>query len=98
MASWPPLVKANGVTTPDNLTVTLHFSAPYAPLLTSLIGSNINHIASPTAVQKMGAKAFQKTPVGAGPFEVETNLVDHQLIAEEESRLLPKGQAVPRQA
>jgi peptide/nickel transport system substrate-binding protein len=77
--SWPPLIKANGVTTPDNLTVVLHFTAPYAPLLPSLIGSNINHIASPTAVQKMGAKQFQKTPVGAGPFEVETNLVDHQL-------------------
>src|SRR6185312_13453993 len=71
VASWPPLVKTNGVTTPDNLTVALHFSAPYAPLMTSLIGSNINHIASPTAVQKMGAKQFQKTPVGAGPFEVE---------------------------
>ncbi len=79
VSSWPPLVKANGVTTPDNLTVVLHFTAPYGPLLPSLIGSNINHIASPTAERKLGAKQFQKTPVGAGPFEVETNLVDHQL-------------------
>jgi peptide/nickel transport system substrate-binding protein len=91
VSSWPPLAKANGVTTPDNLTVVLHFSAPYAPLLASLIGSNINHIASPTAVQKMGAKQFQKTPVGAGPFEVETNLVDHQLTLKKNPGYFQKG-------
>lgn len=91
VASWPPLVKTDGVTTPDNLTVVLHFSAPYAPLLASLIGSNINHIASPTAVQKMGAKQFQKTPVGAGPFEVETNLVDHQLTLKRNPGYFQKG-------
>jgi peptide/nickel transport system substrate-binding protein len=79
VASWPPLAKADSVSTPDSRTVVLRFTAPYAPLITSLIGSNINHIASPAAVQKMGAKQFQKTPVGAGPFEVEANLVDHQL-------------------
>src|SRR5690242_2585956 len=92
VASWPPLVKTNGVTAPDNLTVVLHFSAPYAPLLASLIGSNVNHIASPAAVQKMGAKQFQKTPVGAGPFEVETNLVDHQLTLKKNPGYFQKGQ------
>ena len=91
VSSWPPLAKASGVTTPDSLTVVLHFSAPYAPLITSLIGSNINHIASPTAVQKMGAKQFQKTPVGAGPFEVETNLVDHQLTLKKNPGYFQKG-------
>ena len=91
VSSWPPLVKANGVTTPDSLTVVLHFSAPYAPLITSLIGSNINHIASPAAVQKMGAKQFQKAPVGAGPFEVETNLVDHQLTLKKNPGYFQKG-------
>jgi peptide/nickel transport system substrate-binding protein len=91
VASWPPLVKTGGITTPDDATVTLHFSAPYAPLLASLIGSNINHIASPTAVRKMGAKQFQKTPVGAGPFEVETNLVDHQLTLKKNPGYFQKG-------
>ena len=79
MGSWPPLAKTDGITTPNDLTVVLHFSAPYAPLIATLIGSNVNHIASPAAFAKQGAKQFQKTPVGAGPFEVETNLVDHQL-------------------
>lgn len=91
VASWPPLTKTNAVTTPDNLTVVLHFSAPYAPLLASLIGSDINHIASPTAVQKMGEKQFQKTPVGAGPFEVESNLVDHQLTLKKNPGYFQKG-------
>ncbi|MGH3207264.1 MAG: ABC transporter substrate-binding protein [Trebonia sp.] len=79
VGSWPALVKTGGITTPNNLTVVLHFSAPYAPLIATLIGSNVNHVASPTAVGKLGAKQFQKAPVGAGPFEVESNLVDHQL-------------------
>src|SRR6202012_5123013 len=79
MGSWPSLAKTDGIIPPNDLTVVLHFSAPYAPLIATLIGSNVNHIASPAAVAKMGAKQFQKTPVGAGPFEVETNLVDHQL-------------------
>jgi peptide/nickel transport system substrate-binding protein len=79
VGSWPPLVKANAITTPNNLTVVLHFTAPYAPLIATLIGSDVNHIASPAAFAKMGEKQFQKSPVGAGPFEVESNLVDHQL-------------------
>ncbi|MGH3279191.1 MAG: ABC transporter substrate-binding protein [Trebonia sp.] len=91
VGSWPPLVKANGITTPDNLTVVLHFTSPYAPLVATLIGSNVNHIASPTAVQKMGAKEFQKKPVGAGPFELETNLVDHQLVLKKNPGYFQKG-------
>src|ERR1700760_641132 len=79
LGSWPALVKTGGITTPSNLTVVLHFSSPYAPLITTLIGSNVNHIASPTAVAKEGAKEFQLKPVGAGPFEVASNIVDHQL-------------------
>jgi len=79
LGSWPPLAKTNPVTTPNDTTVVLHFTAPYAPLIATLIGSNVNHIASPTAVGKMGAKAFQKAPVGAGPFIVQSNLVDHRL-------------------
>jgi peptide/nickel transport system substrate-binding protein len=91
VGSWPPLAKTNGITTPDNTTVVLHFSAPYAPLIATLIGSNVNHVASPTAVGKMGSKQFQKTPVGAGPFEVESNLVDHQLTLKKNPDYFQKG-------
>ena len=91
LGSWPPLTKANPVTTPNDTTVVLHFTAPYAPLIATLIGSNVNHIASPAAVQKMGAKAFQKAPVGAGPFIVQSNLVDHRLTLTKNPGYFQKG-------
>src|SRR6185437_2425003 len=91
LGSWPPLAKTNPVTTPNDTTVALHFTAPYAPLIATLIGSNVNHIASPTAVQKMGAKAFQKAPVGAGPFIVQSNLVDHRLSLTRNPNYFQKG-------
>jgi peptide/nickel transport system substrate-binding protein len=92
LGSWPPLDKSGGIATPNDSTVELHFTATYAPLIATLIGSNVNHIASPTAEQKMGAKQFQKTPVGAGPFEVETNLVDHQLTLKKNPGYFVKGE------
>jgi len=92
VGSWPSLVKTDGITTPNDLTVVLHFSAPYAPLIATLIGSNVNHIASPTAVQKLGAKKFQVDPVGAGPFEVQSNLVDHQLTLTKNPNYFVKGE------
>ena len=76
--SWPPLAK-NGITTPDAQTVVLHFSRPYAAVMATLIGSSANHIASPAAVQKVGEKQFQLMPVGAGPFELVSNVVDNTL-------------------
>ena len=91
LGSWPPLAKTNPVTTPNDTTVVLHFTAPYAPLIATLIGSNVNHIASPAAVQKMGAKAFQKAPVGAGPFIVQSNLVDHRLTLTKNPNYFQKG-------
>jgi ABC-type transport system substrate-binding protein len=78
VTSWPPLAK-NGITTPDPQTVVLHFTQPYAAVMATLIGSSVNHIASPTAVQKMGDKQFQLNPVGAGPFEVVSNVVNTTL-------------------
>ena len=92
LGSWPALVKTSGITTPNDLTVVLHFTTPYAPLITTLIGSNVNHIASPTAVAKMGAKQFQLKPVGAGPFEVVSNVVDHQLTLKRNPGYFQKGQ------
>src|SRR3984885_13332437 len=38
VGSWPALVKTSGITTPNDLTVVLHFTTPYAPLITTLIG------------------------------------------------------------
>lgn len=77
-ASWAPLAK-NGITTPNDHTVVLTFTKAYADVVNAFIISDTNHIASPTAFQKMGEKAFMDAPVGAGPFEVVSDLVDNQL-------------------
>lgn len=77
--SWPPLVKPGGITAPNATTVRLHFTRAYAGVISALITSSVNHIASPTAVQKMGEKKFMVTPVGAGPFEIVSNIVDTQI-------------------
>jgi peptide/nickel transport system substrate-binding protein len=92
VGSWPSLTKAGGLTTPDSLTVVLKFVAPYAPLITTLIGSDVNHIASPTAFAKEGAKEFQKNPVGAGPFIMQTNQVDHQMVMTKNPNYFVRGE------
>ncbi len=91
IGSWPQLAKADGITTPDATTVRLHFTRAYAPVMTTLIGSNVNHVASPTAVAKLGANAFREKPVGAGPFEVTSNLVDHQITLKRNPGYWQKG-------
>lgn len=77
-ASWAPLAK-NGVTTPNDHTVVLTFTAAYADVINALITSNINHVASPAAFQRMGEQQFMKAPVGAGPFTVASDVVDNTL-------------------
>jgi peptide/nickel transport system substrate-binding protein len=90
VTSWPPLAK-NGITTPNAQTVVLHFTRPYAAVMATLIGSSVNHIASPTAVQKMGEKQFQLHPVGAGPFELVSNVVNNTLTMKRYTGYWQKG-------
>lgn len=61
------------VTTPDNYTVVLHLSQVYSPFPYAFFGEPPNWPVSLTALAKMGEKAFATSPVGAGPFEVESN-------------------------
>jgi peptide/nickel transport system substrate-binding protein len=78
VTSWPPLAPG-GITAPDDRTVVLHFTRPYAAAIQAIISSSVNHIASPTAQRKLGEKQFVVKPVGAGPFEVVSNVLDSQL-------------------
>lgn len=73
---WSP---EGAVTTPDNHTVVLHFSRPYVAAIHSLSASNLNWVASPTALEKMGEDQFRITPVGAGPFRVVRNQLSSRL-------------------
>lgn len=90
VASWPAL-SPEGITTPDDHTVVLHFSSPYAAVMNVFVGSSVNRIASPTAMQKMGEQEFSLKPVGAGPFEVVSNQVSSQIVLKRNDGYWKKG-------
>jgi peptide/nickel transport system substrate-binding protein len=60
--------------------VVIKLSRVFAPLISSFIDSTANWIASPTALAKMGEKAFALKPVGAGPFEVVSDTTSSVLV------------------
>lgn len=91
VSSWPPL-SPQGITTPDDHTVVLNFSRPYAALMNVLVSTSANRIASPTAVQKMGDQEFGLKPVGAGPFEVVSNVVSSELVLKRYDGYWKQGQ------
>ncbi len=74
---WP-LVEEGGITVEGN-TVVLKFTQPYAAVINSMVVSNANWIASPTALEKMGEEKFKMKPVGAGPFKVVSNRLSSEL-------------------
>jgi peptide/nickel transport system substrate-binding protein len=88
--SWPALASSDGITTPTDTSVRLHFTKAYAPVMATLIGSNVNHVVSPAAVAKLGA-AFKDKPVGAGPFVLTANLVNHQITLKRNPGYWQKG-------
>jgi peptide/nickel transport system substrate-binding protein len=78
-SSWPKLEEP-AVTTSGEDTVEIHFTAPFAAVSRSFISANLNWIASKTAFDKAGEKAFKQKPVGAGPFTVVSNSPSNQLV------------------
>jgi peptide/nickel transport system substrate-binding protein len=68
------------VTTSGN-DVVLSLSTPDYPLVDAWIDNEApNWIASPAALAKEGVSGFDIHPVGAGPFEVQTNVVNSKLV------------------
>lgn len=74
---WP-LVDQNPITVDGN-SVVVQFTRPYAAVINAFVVSNVNWIASPTALQKMGEDQFKVSPVGAGPFMVERDVLSSEL-------------------
>jgi peptide/nickel transport system substrate-binding protein len=74
---WP-LVSSGGITVNGN-SVVLKFTRPNASVINSLVVSNANWIASPTAFHSMGEEQFKIAPVGAGPFEVVSDQLSNTL-------------------
>ncbi len=82
----PPKISATG---PYQVTLTLNYVD--APFINALQGSVFNWIASPTAIQKMGEKAFALAPVGAGPFTVVKDVPDSELVLKKNPHYWQKG-------
>jgi peptide/nickel transport system substrate-binding protein len=80
-SAWP-WDRESPVTTPDSLTVRLHFTRPYGAAINALPVTNINWIASPTALKEMGEGEFKLAPIGAGPFRVVSNQLSSRLVLE----------------
>jgi peptide/nickel transport system substrate-binding protein len=74
--TWP----VTSVTSSGPMAVTINLSAPDGAFIDQIFDSIANWIASPTAVQKMGEKAFAAKPVGAGPFMVVSDTFSSQLV------------------
>ena len=88
--TWP--LAANGIAVVDPTTLTLTFTQPYAAVSAVFPTSNVNWIASPTALQKQGADDFKVKPVGAGPFTVVSDQLSSKLELAKNPNYFEKGQ------
>jgi peptide/nickel transport system substrate-binding protein len=67
------------IATPNATTIVAHLTKPYSPFLDDLPQNALNWMYSPTAEASMGATAFADTPVGAGPFKVQSDVLSSKL-------------------
>ncbi|MBB3082042.1 ABC transporter substrate-binding protein [Geodermatophilus sabuli] len=75
----------------DPLTVSITFTSPNGAVMSGFPASNVNWIASPTALQQMGEDAFKIKPVGAGPFVVVDNQLSTTLELERNPHYFKEG-------
>jgi peptide/nickel transport system substrate-binding protein len=87
-----PFFPIASVTTQGNYTVVLNMKQVYSPIITAFSQlDSPGWIASPTALQKMGEKAFSEAPVGAGPFEVVSDELSTKLVLKANPDYWEKG-------
>jgi peptide/nickel transport system substrate-binding protein len=81
----------SSVTDPGPYTVQITLKQPDGAFIDQIFDSNVDWIASPTAVKKMGAKKFAQYPVGAGPFEVVSDTISSELVLKRNPHYWQKG-------
>ncbi|MBO0713324.1 MAG: ABC transporter substrate-binding protein [Acidimicrobiales bacterium] len=69
-----PNFPVKSVSTPGPYTVQLTLTHPYAPLAYAWFDETPNWIVSPTALQSEGESTYMTHPVGAGPFQVASDV------------------------
>lgn len=82
----PPIIRTEG---PSAISLTLQYVD--ASFLHSLPDQSFTWIASPTALKRMGEKAFALKPVGAGPFEVVSDTPGTQLVLRRNPHYFQQG-------
>ncbi|MCL2393277.1 MAG: ABC transporter substrate-binding protein, partial [Acidimicrobiaceae bacterium] len=68
------------ISTSGPYTVELHLTQVFGPIIGAFFNEGPNWIISPTAFKKMGEQAFKTNPVGAGPFVVQRDELNTQLV------------------
>lgn len=81
----------DGISAEGDDTVVLKFTIPTASAVNNFPISNVNWIASPTALKQMGEDKFRLTPVGAGPFKVVSDQLSSVLALERNPTYFKKG-------
>ncbi|MEU6645565.1 ABC transporter substrate-binding protein [Saccharomonospora sp. NPDC046836] len=87
--TWP--LADDGISTEGDRVVVLRFTRPYAAVIHSFPASNVNWIASPTALENLGEERFKIEPVGAGPFTVVSNTLNSELVLQRNPQYFKEG-------
>jgi peptide/nickel transport system substrate-binding protein len=85
---WPPVTS---ITAPSAYSVVVNFASPDGAAVTQMFDTTVSWIVSPTALSKMGPKAFLLKPVGAGPFEVVSDVLSSKLVLAKNPNYWQKG-------
>lgn len=85
--NWP----MKSIAAKGGYTVVVNFSRALAPVMQSLPTSQLNLIASPTAMRTENPSQFNLKPVGAGPFEVVTDQPSSKLVLKANPNYWRKG-------
>ena len=85
--SWP----VTSVTTPRTSEVVVRLRRPDGAILDQLVGSIANWVVDPRALRSMGASTYAQAPVGAGPFEVVSDVTNDRLVLRRNQRYWQAG-------
>jgi peptide/nickel transport system substrate-binding protein len=84
-------VDVDSVTTKGKYTVVLNMKAPFSPIISAFVNEAPNWMVSEQSMNEMGEAAFAQRPVGAGPFEVVSNLPSERLTLKRNPGYWEKG-------
>lgn len=88
--SKPPF-SVSSIRTPNERSVVIDLSSPDGAILDQFQDSIANWVIDPTAIKRMGAAAYGRTPIGAGPFMVVKDTPPDALVLRRNPRYWQKG-------